>query len=142
MEVNSLYESSNELKSCLQKNLEAKFQSYQADGILIMKASHVLAIVEYVVTLTETFGKAFSKSIIREGFIQNGMIGRAMKHSPDFYQITTGMVRHPVLQKELDNIIKHFPKLLKYQLDHGIILDSVMEAAGIPPGTDRDSKIV
>ena len=46
------------------------------------------------------------------------------------------------MQEELDNIIKNFPKLLKYQLDHGIIPNSVMEAAGIPPDTDRDGTIV
>jgi hypothetical protein len=140
--VSSCYEEDDQLKSTLQKNTEHAFDIFAQEGRLMLIKSHREAIVDYVCTLPEIIGKAFCSSIIKQGFIENGMIDANRRRSPDFYKMIKGTTRRKISKEEMANVLEQFPSLIDQQLSFGFVDDTKLEAAGITPDTNRAGNIV
>jgi len=141
-EIKSRFQEDPALKTSLQVYFEKALESLEKQGKLILKQSHLEAIIDYVTTLPEILQKAFSSDIIRQGFIESGYIDANCLRSPDFYQMIRGTTRRVIELEEMENLKKKFVALMHQQLAYGQVEDPKLEAAGITPDRDKDGNII
>ena len=134
----SHFRTDHDQKSTLQVNLESQLHELKLEGKLILSKNHSETVVCTAVSLPDVLTKAMTTEGLQCGYISSGMLDKTTKRSPDLLQIIVEQVKREVPQAEVDNIIKHFPHLLKIQLNRGQVTDQDMSACGI--ANDIDSK--
>ena len=133
----SNYREDDEVKTDLQLDCEAELESLKQLGRLMMKKQQHEAIVDFVCSLPDILCKSMTRKIVKDGFVQNGMIDKDAERSPDIYQIIGGTTRRLITQEMMDHILKVFPDLCRVMMMNGEITEDVYNRYDIPVDTDR-----
>ena len=106
-------------------------------GVVCLPASHLAALIDFLASLPGILQKIATRTIIRQGFVEAGVIDDVSHSVPDIAAIIRTTRRQLSLEEE-QNFIEQFPKLLNVFLQDGNLTDDVIEQHGIP--IDIDAK--
>lgn len=124
----------------LKRNLINAFRRDCKDKVKLPK-SHEDALIDFLASLPGILQKIATKQIIRQGFVECGIIDDVSYAVPDLDRIVK-TTRRKLSAAEGKTFVDEFPALLNVFYENGHLTDNVMEQHGLPLDVDREGNIV